>query len=199
MDWFITNRIEWTDILALNWKIDILEYISEQGDITSIQASGDPLIIENLSSSDHIIKEPIKGSIASFTIYSDSNFQWLKFADYKSLKYKVHIYYDSDIYWKGFISSSGYKEPYDGISYPVTITASDCLGLLKTIKYDALGTLYNGRYEQSKIIFDILGKIWILDFNEFINIYDVGMDSDIDDSPLDQAYLDRDLFAGMYC
>jgi len=199
MDWFITNRIEWTDILALNWKIDILEYISEQGDITSIQASGEPLIIENLSSSDHIIKEPIKGSIASFTIYSDSNFQWLKFADNKSMKYKVHIYYDSDIYWKGFISSSGHKEPYDGISYPVTITASDCLGLLKTIKYDNLGIPYNGRYEQSKIIFDILGRIWILDFNEFINIYDVGMDSDIDDSPLDQAYLDRDLFNGMNC
>jgi hypothetical protein len=203
LNWTVKYLIQWTDILHWDWFIEILDQDYGEIEPEMIQATGDPLTIEWLSVSQNLLKEPIKGSIATIRIYSDQHFQWSKFYDYHGLKYKIKIYSgfrsDSNIYWQGFISSPGYLEPYDGVSYPVAIGASDGLGLLKTIPFKDGEDYYNGRQLLSTILLNILNKIGFDSFDEFINVYEGNMDGGIFDSPLDQAYIDVDLWKDKFC
>ena len=63
MAWVTKYRTEFTDILSKDWKVDI-EEDAWGGAITTMQATGDPLRIEFLATSDDFFDGPIKGSIA---------------------------------------------------------------------------------------------------------------------------------------
>jgi hypothetical protein len=196
---------EWKDIHNLTWRADI----EKDGSFTatSMQATGNPLTIEYLSSTDDIHQDPVKGSMANLNIYADNNFQWSEFYAVQDREYRMSIYYNdgSDhLYWRGFIISDNYSEPYNGVSYPTTISASCGLGALKNYLYKYKTTIeddtyYNGRRLESQVILDILGKLGITTFTEFINIYENSMVSTVNDSPMDQIKIDVDVFKDMYC
>jgi len=62
-----TYRTEFTDNLGVDWKIDFL--IGGGGAVTSMTGTGDPLTIEYMSSSEELFDSPIKGSMASVSVY----------------------------------------------------------------------------------------------------------------------------------
>jgi len=167
----------------------------------TMQATGDPSHIEYLSKSDHFYDNPIKGSMKEFYIYSDNNFQFADLYSVDNMQYRVSFYYGPTniLYWRGYIQTGSYQEPYDGVSYPVKISATDGLGMLNNILYDDDGTPYNGRMLKSQIIFDILDKIGYAGFTEYVNIYEESMDDGEGDSPFDQSKIDVDIFKDMYC
>lgn len=103
------------------------------------------------------------------------------------------------LFWSGWIVTGNYSEPYDGTSYVVSLAANDGLGVLRNIQYDNAGEYYDGRKLESEIILDILNKIAVTSFKEFINIYEIEQDATSDDSPLDQTMLDVDVFKDMSC
>jgi hypothetical protein len=198
MNWYVSHRVEWTDILALNWKIEIEKTTSSTPVL--MQANDVPLKIDYLTKSDNLIENPIKGSTAEFTVYSDTNFQWVDIYSSYDLEKRVSIYHsDTTLFWRGFITPGDYSEPYDGVSYAVKISASDCLGFLKNLDYDNSGNPYAGRRLVSQIILDILAKIQVVSFTEFVNMYEDDMLQTVDDSPMDQEELDVDLFLGLKC
>lgn len=205
MAWDVKYYCEWTDLLGLDWRVDI----EKDGSFTAeaMQVTGNPLEIEYLSPSDDLFESNIRGSIAKLNIYSITHFQWSEFYAVEDREYRMSIYYDDSgdvLFWRGYIISDGYQEPYNTIPYATTIVASDGLGMLKEhiYKYTVAtvdDTYYNGRMLASQIILDILGKIGYTTFTEYVNIYEESMNTTVNDSPMDQIKIDVDVFKDMYC
>jgi hypothetical protein len=199
MNWYPSYRCEFQDILGLQWKVDIEEWLSSQGAITNMIATGDPLNIEFLSDSQELFDSPIKGSRANLTIYSETDFQWIAMYSSGNFEKRMCIYHGATLYWKGFVLADSYSEPYDGVAYPVTISAADGLGVLKNLKYDDEGVYYNGRKTISAILIDVLAKIQFNEFIEYVNIYEERMNQTATDSIFNQTSIDVDIFKNMYC
>lgn len=205
MAWDAKYYVEWTDILGLDWRVDI----EKDGSFTAaeIKATGDPLNIEFLANSDDLFEGLIKGSVANIRIYSATNFQWHELFAVEDMEFRMSIYYNdgSDhLFWRGFLITNNYQEPYDGDVYSVVVSASDGLGILKTMLYkyqttDPDDTYYDGRLLESEIINDILAKIGITGFTEYVNLYEESMTATAGYSPFDQIRIDVDVFRDMYC
>lgn len=194
-------RSEFNDILGLTWKVDIQED-AYGGSITTLKATDSPLTIE-FDGGDEF-NAVIRPSKAKLTVWSMTDFALADLYSDEDFHYKVNIYYDDNIYWTGYIVTGEYTEPYDMTPYPVTITAVDGLNYLKTYLYkyqttDPDDTYYNGRTLESQVILDVLSKIGVTSFREYINIYEESMTSTAGASPLDQVKLDVDVFKDMYC
>ena len=196
MEWGVKYRGEFTDILGLDWRLDI-EKDGYEGSINKLQFSGVPIIFDHLATSDNVFST-IRGIQASFTIYSDIDFQYIELSSVDDLQFRVKIY-NSAHYWTGYIIVGDYSEPYEGVSYPVTVRAACGLGILKNKAYDNEGDYYLGHRYESQVILDCLEKIGFTEFKEFINVYENTTDNTVDDSPLDQVLLDSFAFRNYSC
>ena len=107
--------------------------------------------------------------------------------------------FQQKLFWSGWIAPSSYSEPYDSTPYTVNIACTDGLGLLKNVEFKDGVEYYNGRMTEAAILFEIFDKIGITGFKEFVNIYEDNMDEAVGDSPLDQTYIDVDVFRDMNC
>jgi len=166
-----------------DWKIDILQD-GFAGVASEMQMSGSPLTIEWPSTSDDLHEQNIRGSVASIGVFAETDFQYQDLFTSENLEYKVNIYNDTTLFWTGWITANTWQEPYSCIPYPITISATDGLGILKDFEFTDLTMT---RRTGSKLIYDILSTIGFTAFTEYINVYDTLMDVDVDDSPLDQA------------
>lgn len=198
MAWYTKYRCEWTDLNKGSFKVDIEDTV-DPGSIITLLADGDPFTSEHLSPSDDIHQNPIKGSIFSLKVKCSTDFTLQTLYAVQDQQFRMTVYLNTVILKQGFIITDQYSEPYDCTPYTITITATDQLGILKNIPYDNAGEYYNGRIRESKIILDILAKIGLTQFTEYINIYEIGMNDDVDDSPFDQLSIDTDVFQGMSC
>jgi hypothetical protein len=202
MAWVTKYQLEWADI----FNVQGVAYIQEDafaGSVTTLKGTGTPVKFEYLSDSDDIL-DPIKETRVKLNVLSFTHFALSDLYSVGDMQFRVLITIGGNTVFDGFILPGCYEEPYEDVPYPSTITASDGLGLLKNIlyKYTTVtvdDTYYTGRRLESQIILDILGKIGKTSFTEYVNIYEDSMDSAVDDSPMDQLYLDADLFAEMYC
>lgn len=186
-----------------DWAIKVFQDLTSDPGITNLIATGDPLHIEYLSSSDEF-NEPVRASKAVFNAYSVTDFQLNDLFVVEDRKTPIEIYCDGDLYWKGFLQAGEYSEPYKDVPYPVQITALDGIQLLKNILYKYETTLpddtyYNGRIVISEILCDICAKIGFTGFTEYVNLYETNMIKTINDSALEQSYIDVDIFKDMYC
>lgn len=196
MAWATEYRLEVSDNHSVDWKVDI-ESDGFAGTITNLVGTGSPLVIEWENESDDFA-DPIRASRACITVWSQTNFSLAALYSAEDMKYRVSIYENETLYWQGYIVTQHYEEPYECPPYQVTIVACCGLELLKNYRYyDTTGSpyvYYDGRRYQSQIILDILGKIGITTFKEFINIYEESMATAVTDSPLDQSKIDVDIF-----
>ena len=203
MAWAVKYRGEFNDLTysgateGLLWTIDI-EEDGYSGSISTMLLTGQPLIIEHLAAGDDLIFSPVKGSKATINVISEEQFQYTGLYSAENLKYRVSIYYGDTptLYWRGYLTTE-YSEDYNDTPYSVSVTASDGLGLLKEMRFlDADDDPWGGRRYESQIILDILGKIGVTEFKEYVNLYDTLMADDVDDSPFDQCLIDVDRFYG---
>lgn len=124
------------------------------------------------------------------------------FWSYGNTDFEIESFFaikSSALYWTGYLVADYGEEPYEQPPYPVLLKATDGLDYLKNYQYDDDGEYYTGRRLESQIILDILGKIGYNSFNEYINLYENGMNTGVADSPLDQIYIDSELFKDMNC
>jgi hypothetical protein len=183
-------RCEFTDDLNLDWKIDI-QTDPWTGAITTLQASGDAMHI-TWYGDDDIMNQNIMGSKMTLKIESVTDFMFMDLFGADNLSCKVIVYQGSTVYWNGYILADNYAEPYDAPAFTISLIATDGLGILKDFKFSELS--YTGRETAAKIIWDILGKVKITTFTEFVNVYEESMLSTVDDSPLDQINIADDAF-----
>lgn len=136
---------------------------------------------------------PIIGSELKVTLISETNFQLTGLFVNNNKDAKVIVYRDEVVIWVGWLVPNQYFESYIAPPYPVTVTALDGLGLLKTYTWESdswaapisiLGTILN------KLELSI--PLW-----ESINIYDSSMDSGETDSMLNQCYFNQVNYKGL--
>jgi len=207
MAWDKKYRIDFKDIFDLSWWAFIEDETAGTNISAPIQPTGDPFRFNFLSNGEDTDQSPIHGSTLSLNIYSNTEFEWVELYNYGNLVYKVSVYYGigaGTLYWTGFINSEGYQEPYDGVSYPVMLSASDGLGQLKYMPYkyrtvEDDDTYYEGRRRESQIVIDILAKIRFTGFTEYVNVYEDKMAVAVTDSPMSQIMIDVDAFRDKDC
>lgn len=206
MAWAVKYRIEWDDISGVDWKVDI-EEDSFAGSITTLKATGNPLNIFWDNYNDNIF-DPLKPSEANLEVFSETNFAIADIYAIQDLQFRMSVYENEVLKWRGFINSRKYEEPYECPPYPVTINAICGLEFLRDYFYassvsisDGVQdiTYYNGFRTEAQIITDILGKIGVTGFTEYVNIYENSMNSATSDSPMDHTAINVDVFRGFYC
>ena len=184
--------MEMSDLEGEDWRVDILED-GYGGDPTTMRPTGEPLVFDWPGEGDDVFGQNIRGSQASINVYSDTDFEYSELFTSDGLEFKVNIYYDTTtLFWTGWINADTWSEPYQPTSYPVTITANDGLGLLKGFDFTDLSITSRATF--SDIIYQTLGEIGFTAFTEFVNVYDIDMDSGTGDSPLDQSGAEPDLW-----
>lgn len=183
-------RLEIADIHGIIWKVDI-QKDSYVGEIISLTGSGNPIEIE-FYGDDDIFNQNILGSKATIEIVCNTDYVYSELFTSNNLEYKVLIYHGDSLYWIGYLLVNNYNEPYTCPPYYLKLTATDGLGLLKDFRFDGLG--YTGREQASKIIYDILRKVNITSFTEYVNLFGVTMTKTVNTSPFDQMGIDTDLF-----
>ena len=191
----VKYRHEIADNLGVVWKTDIIDE-TYLGDPLIMEAGGNPLSFE-FYGEDELLTQNILGSKAALEVVINTDFEYSDLFTSDYLQYKVNIYADNVLYWTGYILCNTYSEPYNCVPYTTTIAATDGLGLLSEFKFKDIG--YTERQTVAKVIYDILSLVGITSFTEFVNLYEVSMNSSINDSPFDQCGIDPDLFKDDDC
>lgn len=206
MSWEVKYRCEYKDLYGVDWKIDV-EEDNFAGAITALTASDNALRIDWDNKSDDVF-DPIKSSEASLEVLVQTNFALDDIYAVQDLQFRMSVYMDDVLYWRGFINTRNYKEPYDQPPYPVTITAVCGLEFLEDYLYASsvsvtsgveTVTYYDDFRTESEIVTDILSKIGVTGFSEYINIYEDSHNSGVGDSPLYQTKINVDVFRDFYC
>lgn len=200
-------ELQFWDLARCAWCIQFF-VPSYVGTIEVLKGSGNPLIFDFQNTDDSII-DPYRPSQVKIEIKVDKNwkFEDLFGPDIMSCFVKIYqgIDSDGDLFFQGWIDPSQYEEPYEAPPYYLTITAVDGLQYLQDIMFAELensdGTYeyYTERASDAQIIYDILGKIESIEFNEFVNLYAINMNMGSVYSPLDQVLIERSRFYDMSC
>lgn len=209
MDWGPKYRLQFHDIWDVKWTA-LLHFRDYKGSITDLQGSEEAIVFDFQNGSDDVF-DPLKPSSVTFNIVNTENFAFSDIYTAADMQIWVEIFQgdeaDSDTgvpYWVGWVDPNSYEEPYDVEPNVVSMTCIDGLSLLEEIPYveeDSEGDTeyYNGRYRESQMLLQILGKIGYSEFKEFVNLYEEDMADSVDDSPIDQLMIDADFAGERYC
>lgn len=196
MEWEPIYRIQFKDSRNTEWKIEIessLEIVIDPSISINVIAATQPLVFEYNNNDDDVFN-PIKSSRANIRFISDTNFAYSHLYSTEDLQYRVNVYDSSSLYWRGFIIPNEYIEDYKSAPIVINVKAQCGLESLQNMLYEQDGVQY-----ESQILFNILNKIDVSEFIEFVNVYEASMNSGINDSPMDQVIIDTDVFENMYC
>jgi len=126
-------RIEFIDTEGIDIKSDI----SEDGfsdSVTSITPTANPLTIEWPGTREDIFAS-VRGSFATLNVFATTTGQFNELFDATEKQYKMQVYYDSSIYWTGWVMVGDHVESLSYPPYDVTIKAYD-LGYLQSVVVD---------------------------------------------------------------
>jgi len=183
-------KLEIADNLGIVWTV-LIQEDDFAGDVIILNGTGSPLFFE-FYGDDTLFDQNIMGSKASIGINCSTDFAYSELFTSENLKFKVIIKYSSTVFWNGWIMANNYQESYNCVPYPVSIVATDGLGILSDFRFSDLS--YTTRKTAAKVIFDILSLVGVTTFSEFVNVYESTMDQAVGDSPFDQMGIDPDLF-----
>ena len=174
---------------------EIVLYILQNnytGDIIELEGVGRNWITLNIGGNTKDITDVILSSNLQFDFYVKEDFQTIEFGDSQPYSFLVELGIPQgqglEIIWKGWIKPEEYYETYTNTPYVASVTATDGLEELKSIKYENI--------PGSGLLFDQLVKCLTetkidLFIYESINLYDVSMATLNSSSPLLQASVDN--------
>jgi len=161
---------------------------------SSIQLRSKGMEISWNADSDDIYK-PIRASVCTMSLYQDTVDRLDEMLAIKQNECRVELKIDAVVYWMGFVLAGNYQRPYKAAPNIVQLMATDGLGMLSGIPYKNSGSLYRGRDTALNILIKLLAKLNLsLGFVERVNVYEDGMDSTTNHSPLKQVYIDQEAF-----
>jgi hypothetical protein len=178
---------EFKDYFQKDIKI-LFKYKDFSGDPTSLKAiesTGEIYQPENETNIFH----PIRGSEFRIDLVSETNFALTDLFVVNKRDVMVDVMINNALFWRGWLVPNQYSEAYKAAPYPVTVTARDGLGELKTYDWE-----FDGYLSPTIMFFSLLNKLELqLDLWEAVNLYETNyMLTDPEDSPLNQCYFRAD-------
>ncbi len=185
------------------YKISYVDYFNQSheilikengyaGALTEVEARGNPFSRNHDSASDDV-HEPMNGSSATIRLIAETNFQFIDLYTSNNRKYQVIHNIGGTLDWKGFILPDQYQEQYKGPPYVNEFIVADQIGFLRVLAWDRTTV-----ETELVTLHAILKKTDLeMDLWEGINVYEDNHNSGDADSPLDQTYINTEVFAGL--
>ena len=181
---------------------------SYAGAVEQLQGSGHPIVIE-FQNSDDCYTDPYRPTQAKIEIKVGENWKFDDLFGPNIMSCWVEIYQglesEEELFFQGWVDPSQYEEPYDVPPFYLTITVVDGLKYLQDIMFaeeehsDGTFDYYEDRRTESIIVWDILSKIGVTQYEEYVNLFAIQMAMGSAYSPLPQLLLERDRFYDMSC
>ena len=169
-------------------RVDISED-GYTGDSTEVKLKG---ISKEWNGSDDDLFIGRIGSAVGVGFLSETNFQFIDLYSSDSRKFKMQIYINSVLDWRGWIIPDLFTEKYDAPPYKTIISARDGLAELDSISFEL-----TGMQNQVVILQEIFGKIGDPTVHLGINVFEENHSTS--NSPLLQTYVDCERYEGMSC
>lgn len=139
----------------------------------------------------------------SFGVYNETEGQFIEFADASWGDYYVELIKDPngspETIFYGYNQTDIYTEPYEQTPYPSQLKFTCGLSHLKYVRFDySGGTLFKGQKSLIELIRICTNKLPVkLNVREFVNVYEDSQLTTTTDSPLNQTFVDAELFKKM--
>ncbi len=192
---------------ATHWKISFKDHVDGETVEVLIQEDGwataavnligtaNPAILQWRTNSRSIFN-PILTSFLelSFVINDSDELTDLYEREYKY--FKVLVTKDGTTIWTGWIKPDTYDIEFKGLPKILKITAVDGLAILKDEPYKDGNSFYTGKIDLLSFFAIVTDKIGIdLDFRLVDNLYEKNHTTGTATTPLNQTYIDQDLFS----
>lgn len=194
LKYFAELRSKYKSIL---WRVEIAErgYAGESEEM--IFDGGTPLQITWEKRGDDFYV-PVKASEAKVDILCRENFHYLSLFTSDPRWFRVSIYRNRQLYWRGFVTADLYSENFTAPPYRVTIKAVDGFNLLSSIPFrDLINIGIVGRKSLWELLSACIDLMELdVDTADWMDLYAEGMDENA--SPLRQTYLDLERLYYVY-
>lgn len=141
---------------------------------------------------------PVKGSEATINILCTENFHYINLFTADPRKFRVSVYRNTKLYWRGYVVADLYSENFTAPPYQVSIKAVDGFNLLGSVPFFNLDNSQlsgcRSLWELMSMCFDLLELE--VDVADWMDLYAEGMNEAI--SPLRQVYIDMERFYFVY-
>ena len=141
---------------------------------------------------------PVKASEATINILCKENFHYLALFTSDPRYFRVSIFRNRQLYWRGYVTSDLYSENFTAPPYTVTIKAVDGFNLLSSIPFrDLVHIGIAGRRSLWELLSSCIDLLELdLDTADWMDLYVEGMDENA--SSLRQTYIDLERLYYVY-
>lgn len=182
---------------GVSWRVEIAErgFIGVAEEMNF--AGSNPLKVTWENRGDDFFV-PVKASEASITVLCHKNFQYINLFTSDPRKYRVTIFRNGGLYWRGFITADLYSESFSAPPYEVTIRAVDGFNILSSIDfYDESNTSKSGLRSLYSLLTPCIDVLELdMSLCDWLDLYAEGMSETT--SPLKQTYLDMAMLYTVY-
>ena len=179
------------------WRVEISErgYAGPSEEMAF--DGGTPLLITWEKRGDEFYV-PVKASEATINILCKENFHYLALFTSDPRYFRVSIFRNRQLYWRGYVTSDLYSENFTAPPYTVTIKAVDGFNLLSSIPFrDLVHIGIAGRRSLWELLSSCIDLLELdLDTADWMDLYAEGMDENA--SPLRQTYIDLERLYYVY-
>ena len=141
---------------------------------------------------------PVKASEATINILCQENFKYLSLFTSDPRQFRVSIFRNRHLYWRGYVTSDLYSENFTTPPYTVTIKAVDGFNLLSSIPFrDLVHIGITGKRSLRELLSTCIDLLELdIDTADWMDLYAEGMDENV--SPLHQTYIDLERLYYVY-
>ncbi len=141
---------------------------------------------------------PVKASEATINILCKENFKYLSLFTSDPRYFRVSIFRNRQLYWRGYVTADLYSENFTAPPYTVTIKAVDGFNLLSSIPFrDLVHIGITGRRSLWELLSSCIDLLELdIDTADWMDLYAEGMDENV--SPLRQTYIDLERLYYVY-
>lgn len=133
---------------------------------------------------------PVKASEASINILCKDNFRYLGLFTSDPREYRMSLYRNNRLFWRGFIVADLYTEKFAAPPYDVTIKAVDGFNILQNLDFkDILGIGTTGKKSLYNLLSTVISVLELdMSISQWIDLIPEGVADTT--SPLSYVYLD---------
>lgn len=178
----------------IQYRIDI-EQRGFVGTPEEMHAADEPLIVVWERRGDDF-SQAIKASEVTLKVLCYENFEYTRLFTADARQFRMTVFKDSKMYWRGFLCADTYSEAFESTPYYITLKAIDGFTLLDDIPFvDTNARKYKGRLSLMEIVTKCLDVLELdIPLEEWIGIRQLASSS----NTLEDSYVDMPLVYATY-
>lgn len=151
MAFAVKYRISFITVQNVSCQVD-LSFDGYSGSIIALNGADRPFVLEEFNTDEDLYK-PIRPQQALINFVSQSGVSMLDFIGNSDEYCLVEFYYNTNMYWRGYILQDNIQEEWQDQNHVISLRASENIGTLKSIPLANLdGSEMIGRFSALQIL-----------------------------------------------